>query len=188
MSDLVLARRYAEALFELASEEKIADNLNRELIILQKMININPDWIKILDDVKIGDKTKRNLIIEVSEKAGFSKNIENLIKILAEKKSSFLWPLIIDAYKAKMLDQKDEVEATVTVADKKVWQALKSEISDAIKLISNKNPIVKTVVDPDILGGLTIKIGDTLYDGSIKGDLRRFERTLMEGTEEIFRR
>lgn len=185
MRDTVLARRYATAIFEMAQENNIIDRMERDIELIKNIISEHPDWAVALDDAEIPIEIKLKMIDEVSAASGFHLFAEGLLKILAEKRMVHLSPEVIDGYRNEALRSKGEIEAQVTVADGRVWKELKEEIGLAVTRISGKKARPICRVDPSIIGGLVVRIDDVVYDGSIRGELKRFKDNLIKKVGEV---
>lgn len=188
MSDQVLSKRYTKAFFELVFEERAVKEVAEQLELLNNVILKNPVWLRILDDLKTPSKVKNKMIDQLAETMSLNQNLIKLLRLLASKQRCYLWPDIVTCFKKEILKVEGLVEAFITVADERVWETLKNEIEITVEKISGRRPLLKYEVDPLIIGGLKIRIGDVVYDGSMRGELDRMRENIIDGSHEIFRR
>jgi F-type H+-transporting ATPase subunit delta len=187
MDDAILSMRYAKALFELATEKTLVAEISHQLDLLNSAISKNPEWIKLLNNMDAPTSIKNKMIDQVSKTASLHKFVISLLKVLVSKQRIHLVPNIFREYSKSKFNLEGIVETEVTVAEKEVWKVLKGDIEMAVSKISGKRPLLKHKIDPDIIGGLIIRLGDRVFDGSVMGELRKFKENIMEGSEEILK-
>lgn len=172
-----VAKRYARALFEVAKESQQLDAIEQELQLIEQVFHDNPDFLKLIKHPSVQQQAKKQEI-----KAIFGGKV-------SETMLRFLY-ILVDSDREEELDdiksyytglankERGLVDAVVTtvepLSDEKA-QALEQTFSE----LSNKKVRLQNVIDNRILGGIMVKIGDRIYDGSVKGKLVRFERKLM---------
>lgn len=180
MRDLIAAKRHALALFELASSEGKAREIGNELFGLRDAISKDPVWIEIADDMRVGLKSKRSMTEKLSAALGLHEYCRNLLGLLAEKRYMHLIFDIARFYADELYLSEGRVKATVTLTDERIWRELQDEIGSAVTAVSGKRPVFDIKIDKDIIGGIVIRIGDMVYDGSLRGELKRFNDRLQE--------
>lgn len=185
MSEMILARRYARSIFDLAKEEGLVERIGGEISALEKATSNEPKWLGMLDSINVPLENKFKMIDEIAQKGGFERYVTALLKILAEKNRVHLLHDIKGSYEEERLKEEGFIEAVAIVADKGVWGKLKEEIHSAADKISGKRTKVTCKEDPEMIGGIIIKIGDTVYDGSIRGELDRLRKSLIKKQDEI---
>lgn len=176
MSEAVVAKRYAEALFQLGTEKANLDQLAEELRIVRDVFN-NKDFFTFLKHPRVNNEKKKQLLEEAFQ--GLQANVVNTLKLLVDRQRVDITPSIIDHFIEKVNDAKGIAEASV-FSVRELSDTEKEELQQGLAKRFNKNTIKLTnVVDPSILGGLKIRIGNTIYDGTISGKLTRLERRLV---------
>lgn len=177
MSNTLVEKRYAEALFELGTEKLILDKMVEEFGVVRDAFKQSPEIIDFLGHPKINNEKKKELIDQVFN--GFEKDVVNTLKLLVERKHSGIISAIIDQLEKLVHDAKGIAEATV-YSVRELSKDEKLKIKQTFVKRLNKNEIkINNVVDPSIIGGVKIRVGNTIYDGSISGKLKRFERNLV---------
>lgn len=175
MSEAV-AKRYAEALFELGTEKLILDKMVKEFGVVRDVFEEDEQLVKFLTHPKVNNAKKNDLIDQAFK--GFEKDVVNTVKLLVERHHTVNIPYIISLLEQLVNDAKGIAEATVySVRELSNDENLKIKQTFVQRL--NKNEIrIKNIIDPSLIGGMRIRIGNTIYDGSISGKLRRIERSI----------
>jgi F-type H+-transporting ATPase subunit delta len=112
-----------------------------------------------------------SLVIEVAG-GGLGERGANFVKVLAENDRLAVLPEIHAQYEALKADAEGTLEATITSAQA-LTQAQIDELVTGLKARFNRAVNVKAAVDPELIGGAVIAIGDQVIDGSVKGRLQR---------------
>ncbi|MFD1348295.1 F0F1 ATP synthase subunit delta [Oceanobacillus caeni] len=177
MSETVVANRYAEALFELGQEKHILDKFVEEFTVVREVFQTEEQFVKFLTYPGINNDKKKELI-EAAFK-GCQKDVINSVKLLVERHHTVNVPIIIDHFIQLVNDSKGIAEATVySVRELSSDELLKVKQSFTKRLKKEKIHITN-IVDPSIMGGIKIRVGNTIYDGSISNKLKRFERNIV---------
>lgn len=173
----VVASRYAEALFQIGNENGTLEQLAEELRVLKTIFDENEKLVAFLEHPRVNHDKKRQFVNDVFQ--GFSENVLNTVKILTERHRIGSMPAIIDYFGRMVNDAKGIAEAKVyTVRQLSEGEKEQLEITFAKRF--NKQAIkLDTIVDPSIIGGLKLRLGNTIYDGTISGKLKRIERNIV---------
>jgi F-type H+-transporting ATPase subunit delta len=117
-----------------------------------------------------------------SQPQALSQPVTRLIKLLAERDRLVLLPDIVDAYRQRLLDHQQVVQALVTTAvplTAERMAALEQSLAEA----TGKRVLVSTQVDPSIIGGIVARIGSRVYDGSVAHHLARVKAQLIDAAQ-----
>jgi F-type H+-transporting ATPase subunit delta len=165
-----LAGRYANALFELAQEQKAVDGVSADLASLRKALDTSPDLTRLVRSPVFSAADQAKALKAVLEKMGTGALTTKFVLLLAEKRRLFVLIHAIAAYEHLVAKARGETEAEVTAA-----RALSSsEITDlksALKAKLGKEPRLHTKIDPSLLGGLVVKVGSRMIDSSLRTKL-----------------
>ncbi|MFK3939837.1 F0F1 ATP synthase subunit delta [Alkalihalobacillus sp. NPDC078783] len=180
MSNQAVANRYAVALFQLAQSKGTLEQTGEELEIIQSVLQGTPELEKTIQHPKVTLVAKQN-VIRNSFAGKVSQDVLNTLLLLLERQRFTIVPELSKAYKQLHHDLLNIAEATVYSAKPLTDEELKQvEIIFAPK--AEKSRLIATnKVDTELIGGLRVRIGDRIYDGSIKGQLNRLERNLLTG-------
>ena len=167
-------RRYAQAVFEIALEQKELDRWQTDLQQLAEAVNIGP-FLDVLENPKITIAKKEKFIKE--SLPGISPLAVNLALLLVSQSSIHIMADIAAEYK-KMLDARRGIEEaqviTAVTLDEKDKEKLKNQLGG----ITGTEIELKTAVDPAILGGIIARVGGKLLDGSTRSKLAALKRDL----------
>lgn len=176
MSDAVVAKRYADALFQLGEEKKTMESMLEELNTVQEVFRNNHQLNSFLVHPGIDNGKKKQFVHDVFQ--GLSNDVVNLLKILIERHRVNLILPIIEKYNKIVSDSKGIVEARV-YSVRKLKDSERKELENMlVKRFDKKAIRLENIVDPSIIGGVKIRMGNTIIDGSISGKLKRMERKL----------
>lgn len=161
----VSARRYAEAVFELAAESNVLDAWSRDLETIADFAG-EADVARVLESGRVPQSEKVRLIA-----AGVGEHISplamNLVKLLAERNKLHLARGIQTAFQEFADERNGIAHATVTTAVA-LADDEKQGIGTRLSTLTGKRVDVTSVVDPSIIGGVIARIGDQLIDGSTR--------------------
>ena len=176
MAEVVtLARPYAEAVFRLAQGENDLAGWSSRVATLAAIVSdaqlarLNADPAVVADRVA-------GLIIEVAG-ADLGERGANFVKVLAENGRLSLLPVIAEQFETLKASAEGTLEATITSAQE-MAQAQIDDLVAGLKAKFNRTVNVQVAVDPELIGGAVIAIGDQVIDGSIKGRLQRMSFAL----------
>ena len=177
MSEAVVAKRYADALFQLANEKDIVDKLISELQTVKEVFQDGDEMIDFLTHPRISNDDKMKLIDE-SFKA-CDKLVINTLKLLVERHRIGIVTALVDHF-VDLYNEANGIAAATVYSVRELTEDEKNELEASFKKEFNKNSVaINNIVDPTIIGGLKIRVGNTIYDGSISGKLNRIKNRLV---------
>ncbi|WP_047981137.1 F0F1 ATP synthase subunit delta [Ornithinibacillus contaminans] len=180
MSEAVVAKRYADALFQLGSESSQLDKFVDELTVVKQVFQENSDLQAFLMHPRVTNDKKKQFLEEVFK--GVSKDVVNTLKLLVERHRTAIISDIIDQFIEHVNNAGGIAQGTV-YSVRKLSDAEQKELENSFAKRLNKNTIkLVNVVDPSIVGGVKIRMGNTIYDGTISGKLRRIEQNIKLGS------
>ncbi|MFS0555740.1 F0F1 ATP synthase subunit delta [Brevibacillus sp. 179-C9.3 HS] len=167
-----VGKRYARALFEVASERSKIDQVETDLGAIVQAIEGNEDLKKIMLHPHIAADAKATLADELF-KSHVAEETFNFLNVLIENGREVDLFDIYRSFVQLANEARGFADAVVTSA-KPLSTEEQNELAEKFGQTLNKKLRLTTVVDPTILGGIIIKIGDRLYDGSLKTKLETF--------------
>lgn len=176
MSELsTLARPYAEAVFRMAKGENDLTSWSSRVATLAAIVSDKQVAGLIVDPAFSSDRIS-GLIIDVAG-ASLGERGANFVKVLAENGRLVLLPEIGAQFETLKAQAEGVVEATITSAQE-LTQAQIDELVAGLTAKFNRSVTVQVAVDPELIGGAVIAIGDQVIDGSVKGRLQRMSFAL----------
>ncbi|GJL90808.1 F0F1 ATP synthase subunit delta [Hyphococcus sp.] len=171
------AGRYASALFDLARDSHAIEAVEGELSTLQSAIAASDDLRAFLKSPVYGRDEQLAAIGALASKAGFGALVSNFLKLIAQNRRLSALEEMIRAFRALSASHRGEVTAEAATAaamsDDQI-KALRLEIERMVGKAVN----LETRVDPDLLGGLVVKIGSKMVDASLKTKLNRLKTVM----------
>lgn len=162
-----LQGRYASALYELASESKAVTAVEGDLDKLGAAILGNADLAALIRNPQIGRDAAAAAMAEVGKVLGLNQLTQNFIGVLAGNRRLDALPDVVRAFSTIATAARGEVTAEVTSAHPLSDAQLKA-LAAKLKAREGKDVKIKANVDPEVLGGLVVRIGSTQIDSSIR--------------------
>ncbi|HEX5060393.1 MAG TPA: ATP synthase F1 subunit delta [Kofleriaceae bacterium] len=166
-----LARRYAKAIFDIGSQQGDLAKLGQDLRSLAKAMNESKELGTALTNPAIRRSDRKKVIDGLLQSIGVQTASRNLVYILLEGERMGTVPGISRALDEMIEAKAGRVTAEV-VSAKPLGSDQLSQINAALEKLSGKKVSVTTRQDPELLGGVIAKVGDTVYDGSLRTQLR----------------
>lgn len=174
-----LGRRYARALLSLAREEHRLEEAGMELRTVADVF-AEPRLGAIMMNPTLASGERRDLVDRVCSAAGVSTTVANLIRLLADRERLAQLPDIARAYDALVDHELGRVRvgirSTGALSEKE-----QQEITALARRLAGKDIVVTSEVDPELLGGVVLDVGGTVYDGSVRTQLAHMSKTMIQG-------
>lgn len=169
------AIRYAKAILETAQASGTAAQVNEDMAHIAATVNSNEELKGFINSPTLKADVKESALNEVF--SGSQQTTRALFHLLRENKRFEILAQVAMQYNAQF-DAMNNVEtATVTTAFP-LTPDLESKVLDKIKEFSDKKVTIKNIVDPSIIGGFILRIGDTQFNASVANRLLTLKREL----------
>lgn len=178
MRDETVAREYAETLFALAERHEGLTAFGQGVDLVTGLFEQHPEFKLFLETPRIDAEEKKAFVRKVFE-AGLPVQLVNFLLVTIDKRRQRLLPQIAQHFRALVDEKEGRAHVEVTVArsvDEATLAMLASRLSDLLGVTAV--PHVK--VRPEILGGVVVRTGDTIYDGSVRRQLDGMRRRLLK--------
>lgn len=176
--DLAVARVWADSLFALAAESGREDELLGELEGLVELLDRQPVLETLLASPAIDTEAKR-VLLESALRGRASDLLVDALQVMRRKGRLILLRAVAQSYRSEWLERRHKVEVRVTSA-----VALSEPLREALRLAAaertNRQPILVERVDPELLGGLVVAIGDEKIDSSVASELEAMKVALLD--------
>jgi F-type H+-transporting ATPase subunit delta len=173
-----VAERYAAALVDVALEQNSANAVRRDLETFVDTFLASDDLRNALETPALDQELKDRIISEIAEKAKLNVAVRNFIMLIVRNRRTHLLRDILPIFYEELNRRLNILELVVTSA-RKLPQKEKTELLEAFK---NGRPGMKIEAtfgeDESLLGGVVVRAGSTVYDGSVRERLNRLRERL----------
>lgn len=177
MSDTSVAKRYAVALFQIAQEQNLLDQIEEEIRVIKEVFSNNQDLVTFLTHPKVSSEQKKSFLKEVLSNTSIQ--VQNTIALMNDRHRT-------DAIAAMATEFIELTNEFKSVAEAQVYsvrpltEAEREAISASFaEKVGKKTLRIENIVDRSILGGIKLRIGNRIFDGSVSGKLERLEQQLL---------
>ncbi len=172
-----LAERYAGALVDVALENKQADLVKQELADFAALIRKSPELNAFLSNPSIARAAKHSAIEAIVARMGASRTLRNYLFVIVDQRRAGMLVEIEQAF-SRLLDARQGItQATVTSAAD-LTKKEREELGAALGKLTGGKVQAQFTTDAALIGGAVVRIGSTIYDGSVRTQLQRM-RTRM---------
>ena len=178
MKDLTAARKYSRILFDLAKEKNEVDQTGECMKLLKDAYKVLPEFRSFLFSFKIDIEQKIKVLSTVFGD-DFTDLLSRFMKTLIENKRQDLIPDVSNSYDLRAMELKKEILVSA-ITHEKLSDELTDKVVKALEKSFDKNVKIESIVDPSIVGGIKLRIGNTVIDGSVRGSLTRLRETLLD--------
>jgi len=175
VSDEQVARVYAQALFDAAKEGGVVENVRRDLGDFVAALTASAALRDVLADPRVETAAKHRVLHEVTR--GGQPLLANVLQLMLERGRFAAVPELRQAYDALATVEEGVVDVEV-VSAAELTPETEKKIAARVQEATGRRVHLARRVDPDILGGLVLRVGDVIVDGSVKARIRQLRRRL----------
>ncbi|MCX5748585.1 MAG: ATP synthase F1 subunit delta [Proteobacteria bacterium] len=175
-----LPRRYARAVLQLGTDANNSDRLDKlaeDLRTLSRAMIESPELVSVMTNPAIRRADRRKVIDALLTRMAVQPHTKNLVYLLLDGERMGIVGGISRELDAMIDARSGRIGAEITSA-KPLDPAQLSQITVALEKLSGKKIDVTKKVDPEIIGGVVAKVGDIIYDGSLRTQLRNLRDDL----------
>lgn len=173
-----LAGRYAAALFESAGDDKQLDAVAGDLDGLAAMIVQSRDLRRLFSSPAFSVDDKMAAVIAIAEKAKMQDMTRRFLGVVTENRRLTELSDIIQSFKDMLAHRRGEATAEVTSASKLTAKQVKT-LADQLEKAVGTTVTVETAVEPELLGGLIVKVGSRMVDSSLRSKLQQLRLAMI---------
>jgi len=176
----IIAKRYAKALLSLAVQAGKTEEVKNDMVAISDLYKGSKSLQRVFMNpvFSMADRTK--VLKGLLDAAKVSDLSARFLELLAEKGRFKLVRETAVAYTELLDITQGRVKATVTAADALSDSEVK-RLQDRVKALVGKEVELKVEVDKSLIGGVRTRVGSTVYDGSLKNQLKLMRETLLKG-------
>lgn len=179
MKPVKQAKKYAKTLISVVGVEEMPKAL-AELGMVSDLMQKSRDFSSLLVNPGFTDAEREKAFAQVAAKAGLSEKIVKFIMHLTAIKVIAALSDIIKIATALYLEKKRRAKAVV-MTPVEVGKNYEERLKSSLKKLIERDVDIEYVLDPSLLGGVLVKVGSTMYDSSVKGQLRLLKDELIKG-------
>lgn len=165
-----VAKRYARALFELATEGKQVDSIGRQLAEFAAAWDTSAELRGIFENPAYGPDVRKNVVVGLCERLGAMPTLKNGLLLLAERGRLRFVREIADAFAALAETSAGVVRAEIVTASD-LPESYYAQVERTLAASTGKKVVLIRRKDPALLGGVVTKVGEKVYDGSLRARL-----------------
>ena len=176
---LSIKNSYSQALFELASENNLIDDIEKQASSILELIRNSIDFRDLIKDPtnKIEDQLK--IMNKISDQFKFNELVKKFLGFIIFKRRFFYVEKILKDFLTICSNSRGEIQAELSAA-KELNEIEINNIKNELSNTFGSNIKLNQKYDPSLIGGLIIKVGSTMIDTSIKNKLQQIEKKMIE--------
>ena len=172
-----ISTRYAEALAGAVADPKQEDEVRDELASFGELLESHEALHKILTNPAIPFSAKRKVVEELADRMSLGQTVVNLVLILLENARMDQFHQVLEAYR-NLLDERRGLVTVDAFSAEEMEVSLRQHLEKTLADLTGKEVKLKYHVDERLIGGLRLRIGSTILDGSIETQLDRMRQRL----------
>ena len=180
MKTLKQAKRYARMFLNSVGMDAAGKALE-DLAVANALMERSSDFKNLLVSPVFTIDEKQSAIAELGATLGFSESTVKFLAFLAEENAAYGLSQILTKAVAIYSESMGRVKATLFTPDMALGKEFEDRIRQALKTMTSREVELEIAVDKSLIGGVLIKVGSTMLDGSIKGQLRLLKEELIKG-------
>jgi F-type H+-transporting ATPase subunit delta len=174
-----VAGRYATALFEIARDGKLLDEVERDIREIETVHATSADFREILASPVHTREEQGRAVAAIAAAMGLGTALTNTLGLMAQNRRLFVVPELVAQVKALIAAERGEVTAEVTSA-KPLTKGQTEALARTLKESVGKDVKLDVTVDAGLIGGLVVKVGSRMIDTSIRSKLAQLQNVMKE--------
>jgi F-type H+-transporting ATPase subunit delta len=169
--------QYATALADLVLEQGAAEPARKQLEDFRAAYEESAELRNVLASPAIAREVKHGVIEKLITRMGASRIIRNFLLVMSDNQRVRLLPEIVHTFE-QVLGQRQGVAEAKIVSATEMTEKQKIELVSRLERLSGKKIQAKYSLEPALLGGAVVRIGDTIFDGSVRNQLNQLRARL----------
>ncbi|AOW21049.1 ATP synthase F1 subunit delta [Urechidicola croceus] len=174
MSNNRAALRYAKAILSLSEDQKVADETYNNMQLISETISDSDELQSMLGSSLVKSDVKKNALLAIFDKK-INTVSQGLIDLLISNKRLSDFGAVATQY-VKLYDSLNGKEVATVTSAIPLTEALKTQVLAKVKELTGNEASLENIINPDILGGFILRVGDIQYDASIANKLNVLKR------------
>lgn len=174
-----VSSRYARALVEVVLEQRIdADVARQQLKSIAEAVRESDDLRRVWESPAISAEQKRSVLDAIAGEIGAFKAVRNFIAVIVDHRRIAMLDDIVRQFEVELDAQLGFVEAKISSA-RELSADEKRGLEAQVERMTSKKVRSHYTSDPGLLGGVVVRVGSTIYDGSVRGQLEKMKQELI---------
>ena len=170
---------YSQALFELANESNLANDIENQVSAILELIRKSKDIKEFIKDPTNKIKDQLKIMNAISDQFKFNELLKKFLGLVVSKRRFFYIEKILNDFLIICLNARGEIQAELSAA-KNLNENEINNIKNELSSTFGSNIKLKHKYDPSLIGGLIIKVGSIMIDTSVKNKLQKIEKKMIE--------
>lgn len=169
--------QYANVLADVALEQGAADGALKQLRDFCAAFRESAELRNVLANPAVAREAKHRVLEKITARIGAGKIIRNFLFVIADHQRTHMLPEILATFEEVVRQRQGIAEAEISSAVE-LSAAQKKRLSQILERLTGKKVEAKFSLDPALLGGAVVRVGDTIYDGSVRNSLNEMRARL----------
>ena len=169
--------QYATALADIALEQGASEPVKKQLEEFDAAYAESAELRNVLANPAVELSAKHGVIEKLAARMGASRIVRNFLFVVVDNQRTHLLPEILQAFEEVLRQRQGVAEAEVTSAAE-LTGPQKTQLQQTLERLTGRKIQAKYSLDPALLGGAVVRIGDTIYDGSVRNRLNQMRARL----------
>ncbi len=180
MSNSKISKRYARALLSLGQEDGKYAEYGQNLQEFMKFCSANDEFFRVISNQIFDYENRKKIMNAILKKSDFAITVKNFLQLLLDKNRIGVVEEINDHY-TRFTDELSNITRAEVITAKPLKGEAKDRLVKALKALTSKEVQMDVREDSSIMGGLIVKTGDLVLDGSVKTQLEGLRESLKRG-------
>jgi F-type H+-transporting ATPase subunit delta len=179
MISSTIADRYASALVDVATGPSGMDaaQTTQQLRAFEALLAGSAELRNALGSPAVAPQRKRAVVRQLADRLGLAKIVRNFVMVLTDHRRLVALSQVIDAFEIHLDERLGFIRAELRAAGE-LDERQKAALADGLSRLTGKKVRARFAVEPDLIGGVVARVGSTVYDGSVRGQLDTLARRL----------
>jgi F-type H+-transporting ATPase subunit delta len=169
--------QYANALADIALAQGAAEPVSKQLADFGSAYAESAELRNFLASPAVSHEAKHGVLEKIAARLGASKIVRNFLYVISDHRRSGILPEIIAAFQQVIRKRQGIAEAEI-VSAAELSPAQKADFTKTLESLSGKKVVARYSLDPALLGGAVVRLGDTIFDGSVRNRLNKMREWL----------
>lgn len=174
----IIAKRYGKALFDLAQDQNALETMQADVDWVKQAFETQPQLEDLLLLPNMPKEEKKQVLAKITE-GSISEHMLGLLYLLIDKGRISYLPEILQEYQRLHQEAaritKAELKSAVSLTEEE-----KAQVQAALEKALNRRVVLQTEVDSELIGGLVVRVGDQIFDNSLRTKLQNMKRDLLQ--------